>query len=1590
MANISRNFLTGRMNKMLDERLIPNGEYIDAMNIRIASTEGDFAGDGNGSIGVVENARGNEPLTDLMYLDGFRLSYLAKCIGAYEDGNTETIYWFVHDSYFYCQKINDVCKLDLIVSYSEKTQVLNYHILSINSNTNSTVLNFNADYLITGVNLIENLLFFTDDYNPPRVININKNYPNPIDYVDVITDEDILVIKKPPVAAPKVTPIKIPNESNYLETRFVCFAYRYKYEDGQYSATSQWSEISFIPNQFNFSVESLLNEGMVNYFNSAKIEYNSGGPLVVSIDLLFKQSNNNIIKVIEKLNKKDLGLLDNQVYSYSFSNSKIFTILPESELLRLYDNVPLLAKSQTIMGNRIMYGNYVEGYDLVDDLNQPIRLDYYTTLVSEDISLQTIDTSLSAGLYSAMGNVNNTVLNIDLTGVSLTEGSSLTVSFTFEHQLYGGTPASGLPTSNASDMRVSFTFILPTNYNSVYEMVTSTEFVDFIGTSNIFGGGNVQQNILNACNGITFTDQANCLVPTSLSSSTTSYTKAQSIILGGPPYFSNNEPIRISTSVSSSIFGLQITSTRYAATSPNTDTFRDYYQITAHEAQWQKIAIPKSLHSNRGYEIGIVYMDEYNRSTTTLVSKNNTVNTPCGSSYLKNSIQVTIPTTQIAPYWAKKYKFVIKPDTENYETIYCNICFIDKDTNDCYFLIEGENARKVQEGDRYIVKRDSNGPLDRCAYATVLEKESKAEGFIETISGFVPPAGVYMKINTSSFSVTESSNSIIYYGNIYDYVGSNGNCPFFRYPMSYPTPDNNGDYQDYTVPQGTRIDFDIETKRVGGAGCACEKRKYHLTKTFISSANYANMEDWFNGDNIAQFLNDGQDFVGCGQCAVGNIFQTGHGFPDCQLCNNFYRFNREANNRLYFYGSGTWACAGGGSNRGSFAYATITVYRANNLFVFETEPDDALPDVFFENELSFDIVDGYHMGNVQNQSINQNGIVDTGFFNCFAFGNGVESYKIRDSIVGRPFNLGQRVTSVSAEDYKRAHRFADMTYSGIFNPESNVNKLNEFNLGLLNFKRLESSFGSIQILDGRETDVLVLQEDKISYVLSGKNLLSDSAAGGAITSVPEVLGTQIARTEKYGISLNPESYVQWGYDRYFTDTKRGAVIQLKGNAYSNEQLKVVSDDNMSVFFRDAFKNSIDKQKLGGYDPFTNEYVLSINNILKPSPEKCQECGITFTLPISSVVERSFCVNLGTNVVGSYTISYSAPSAGEGFNVTINSSYNGSETSSDPIYGTSGDWSFDKNIPTESTAYVSFDFNGDFELSDNITITIGCPEIVTMTVIQVVLTDNGDAGDTIHAEYYYTQYVPTSPIQSTDVTFASSTLKPLVSLYNSVTGPMGNGAIPTLNSDVYIRTNKIFSDTFDFNIAENKLKYLYTDTQYPNLPNSITTLVSSAIPLTVTASAGNTIHTGHFNMGPSARDYLYLIYDLRTLYELEGCFSDESAFDAYCFCQGEAIFFLGYMDSPDFLTATTIYADINRIDFAANGYYVSGGIIRQLVNGVLLPSEVPPACPNLVSLCYSSESSTLACCSCAIGTDCIETEDAVCLQTESGNDLQIEN
>jgi hypothetical protein len=1523
MANFTRNFISGRMNKVVDERLVPNGEYIDALNVRMGSTE-------KSEIGVIENSKGNSPLTSIKYIDGTPLSLQAKCIGAIDDSANETLYWFIHDSDF---PVGNTGKLDMIVSFNVLTGILTYHVVSIDDGGGAnTTLNFNPSYLITGIDIVEDLLFFTDDYNPPRVLNRKRNYPDPVANIDQFSAESLLVIKKPPVESPTIQLITTGNQSNYLQDRFICFAYRYRYEDGEYSAISQFSEPAFQPNPFQFSINSFLNEGMVNLNNSVIITYNSGGPLVKAIDLLFKDASGNIIKVIEKLDKSILGLSDNTDYQYTFTNSKIFTILPQSELLRLYDNVPLLAKAQTVMGNRLMYGNYVEGYDIVDNTGAPVKFEYEANLVSELIDTTNITETFSSGIYSygSSRTVVDSIVYIDLSDVDLVEGSSITLEIRISHESFAG--STPFPTETSENISATFSFTLPTNYTSVYELATSVAFQDAVGTvANI-------QSVSNSCNGTTFTDQINCALPNNL----------DALIKFESGISVPAQPISIISSPSSQLIGFQMTAMRYVdnTTTPTVNVY-EYYSIVFAEAFYQKINSPRSLHSNRGYEIGIVYMDDFNRSTTALVSPNNTVHVPCSASDTKNSIQVTIPATQKAPYWAKRYKFVIKPDEENYDTIYSSIFFDDPLSNNAYFLLEGENARKVEQGDRLIVKADTSGPTNSCVYATVLEKESKPSGFIEVPSVLDPsvnipvPSGVYMKINPNSFAVVQDELSVIAPGTKQVDQNDAGEYPILDYDMNrYDTATSA--WVDYTVPAGSRIKISFKFQRLGvGAGNgACERRIYTLEKTLTSSADYNNMQDWFNGDNVADILNDGFQEVGAGGPPIQNTYIStlATSLIDIPTATdtNYYRFYRNLiTNKLSLLMSGTVRCGGilSVDKRRSSIISNVEVFRAETTLIFETEPSAALPDVFYENNLSFGIdANGNHLGNVQNQniSIGQSAIVNTEFFNCFAFGNGAESYKIRDSIIGRTFNLGNRVTSVSAQDYKRVDRFADITYSGVYNLETNVNKLNEFNMGLLNYKNLEVSFGPIYRLDGRETDVLTLQEDKISYVLAGKNLLSDAAAGGAITSVPEVLGTQIARVEKYGISFHPESYVQWGYDRYFTDVKRGAVIQIKGNSYSSDQLRVVSESGMRTWFRDNFIESFGTQKLGGYDPYLNEYVLVTNDTPIPQPQECLSCGISQTFTIASGDSVTYCVDLGVPI-GDSTVSYSVPVESTS-DFIVQAVYNNVSVSSGTV-STSGDITIDKNFNNISLAEITITAVDDVTL----TVNVQCPVAEFMTVICVCVTSLPEAGQFIHNEYRYTDGTFTSPLQSNLVTFSSVAGNPIVSQYLSITGVIGTGGFPTPGSTVTIASNKIGFDNFVFDATSDKFKYLRTNTLYPNTSVGINGLLSASTQATPITGSGNYYSSSFTN--PSTGQYLYLIWDYRNSLPLELCYTSLTAFISCCDCPTSATY---YLDAPSLDSASAIYSNSNLTTLAPNGFYSDNVTVREQSVGVLLP-EVP--CPD---------------------------------------------
>ena len=1534
MGNLIRNFTAGKMNKMVDERLVPNGEYVDALNVRMGSTEAS-------EIGVIENSKGNTQLTTLKY-NGQAFSSQARTIGAFEDGAEETIYWFVHDSNFDFDAAGFTGlpngPLDAVISFNTSAQVLLYHIISVKDSRDgidTTTLNFNPTYLITGVNKVENLLFFTDDYNPPRKINVTKDYADPTapTLLDGFTFDDIMVIKKPPASAPSIALINTATQENYLTERFICFAYRYKYSDDEYSATSQWSDPAFSPTAFNFSADSYLNEGVQNLYNTAEITFDTGGPLVTGIDLLFKDSGNSVIKVIEKLIKYKQGYADNQQVTYQFSNSKIFTILPEAEILRLYDNVPRLAQASTLMGNRLMYGNYVEGYNLEDHNGDPVRFDYTTVPLKEEFGLTELAGALAQGSFSIQNNETYAAgkVTFDMGGLDLVEGAQITFRLQFTHTFFSG--VAPLPTDENPVQTLNFGFLLTQDYSSVYAFITSLDFTAIVGTG--LPGGNIQP-MADAANGTTMTDTYNALF---LSTIDTSFTKFDSGITAA------SQAISVLSTPASDIITMQFPAIQY---DDSGQRVTEYFTLAIPGLFYSKLGTGKSLHSNRDYEVGIVYMDEFKRATPTLVSQHNTEHFNCGDSDTANSILVNIPTSQIAPSWATNYKFAIKPDEETYETVYSNIFFTNPLDNLTYFLLLGENSQKVTDGQRFIVKADSSGATSSCVYATVLEKKAQEANFIAVPSQGDPavdleiPSGVYMAMRPSAFSVIMTDNAIIQSPCVEDTSTTPDTSPQVFFPVNIAGTDslNPGwTYIDYTIPAGSRIVFNFEYERKGVAiSLGCEGRKYTLQKTLTASQDYANFEDWFNGDNIQSVLGQGIPVVGNPGSGcdietqyVGNV----PSFLPTSECTLYFGFVRSTTtNQLRFGSTGTWAC-GSGPNQKSTAEMCITVYRAESTFVFESEPLDALPDVWYEGSENFGIVtngttdqfvfsvtagtadvafnwidisgisqqvivkpdssvtvvgqsgsatvspttpptvttivvtaltEGSHLGNTQNQisSTSQPAISDTGFFNCYAFGNGVESYKIRDSLLGLDLKLGNRVTSTQAQDYAETRRVADITYSGTYNDESNVNRLNEFNGGLLNFKPLEESFGPVQKMFGRETDVLVLQEDKISYVLQGKNLLSDAGAGNLLTTVPEVLGTQIARIEEYGISNNPESFSQFGPHKFFTDAKRGSLLQLSGTSYSNDQLTPISQYGMRSWFRELFQVSFETQKLGGFDPYMQEYVMASNQELTPVPRVCQSCGPLQVIVVSTARAFKQCYDVGRDI-GNVVIKFNVVGTPSQFTVTA--TYNG--VALPPVTGIiSGTITVAKSLISVTEIDIEITSTGSSEIE----LTVPCPLSDTLTLIDTCVTSPNDAAKLIHNQFRFLYGTYNSPLTSSQVKFAASGTNPVVSAYNTLTGQQGATVVPPDGSVVTLTFNKFSLDTAVFDTIVNKFRYLRTATNYPNTPQSISALISASTAMATVTTAGPDVYTGSFTM-PSGLDgdYLYLIYDYRTPTLVNLCF-----------------------------------------------------------------------------------------------------------------------
>jgi hypothetical protein len=159
-----------------------------------------------------------------------------------------------------------------------------------------------------------------------------------------------------------------------------------------------------------------------------------------------------------------------------------------------------------------------------------------------------------------------------------------------------------------------------------------------------------------------------------------------------------------------------------------------------------------------------------------------------------------------------------------------------------------------------------------------------------------------------------------------------------------------------------------------------------------------------------------------------------------------------------------------------------------------------------------------------------------------------------------------------------------MIFSGIFNSISGINNTNQFLIAENITKSLNVSYGTLQKLHARDTDLIALCEDKCFRILANKDALYNADGSTNVTSSNNVLGQTVPFVGEYGISKNPESFASFGFRSYFTDKARGAVMRL-----SRDGLTDISDKGMSYFFQDKLKTNVNPNIIGAYDSDSSSY-----------------------------------------------------------------------------------------------------------------------------------------------------------------------------------------------------------------------------------------------------------------------------------------------------------------------------------------------------------------------------------------------------------------
>mgnify|MGYP003646938470 CR=1 FL=1 len=362
-----------RLNTDSEERALKGGAMTDAMNVTISE-------DGEGTAAVVKNVKGTIPGEPFSLSDEVLNNKRITAIGSASDPQRGFIYYIVADAGNATLKKENAVYQYNVVDDTYKV-VLKDRRFNFDPASFVKVDVVNADIARNGT--LQTILFFTDNINPPRKINVDRAIAG--EYSDISNRDfeySLNCIKAPSVYAPTATFVTDPSiDTNLFRDEAFQFATQLIYKDGEESAISPYSRLA-VPTRLTIhNVEGKGASLSPNADNVCFINPNItaegliSSPDVSKVRILFRSGNNGAFNVADELplneptSRHVCGnyiTVFNGSNLYKYYNDKVVYATDPGEVNKLFDNVPYEAKGQAVSGNRLMYSNYTEGRENTD------------------------------------------------------------------------------------------------------------------------------------------------------------------------------------------------------------------------------------------------------------------------------------------------------------------------------------------------------------------------------------------------------------------------------------------------------------------------------------------------------------------------------------------------------------------------------------------------------------------------------------------------------------------------------------------------------------------------------------------------------------------------------------------------------------------------------------------------------------------------------------------------------------------------------------------------------------------------------------------------------------------------------------------------------------------------------------------------------------------------------------------------------------------------------------------------------------------------------------------------------------------------